>query len=185
MAYLEPTTAKIKDGRILKIYSPRVDQVDALYECVIEILKDSKYVLSVPDTMRNKSQEERLSFITSHGERASDVLLVGELDGKIVSILNFKNFLSSKIKHRGEFGCSVLKEYWSLGINTAMIQRLLVFVKDQSHLKQIELHVMSENIPAIQCYKKCGFVEVGRNPNAYLVDDRYVDGIHMIHQIGK
>lgn len=185
MAYLEPTTAKIKDGRTLKIYSPKVNQVDALYDCVIEILKDSKYVLSVPDTMRNKTQEERLSFITSHGEKTSDVLLVGEVDGKLISILNFRSFVSPKIKHRGEFGCSVLKEYWNLGVNTAMIQRMLKFARTQEQLKQIELHVMSENNPAVHCYRKCGFKEIGRTPNAYLVDEKYVDGIQMVYELGR
>ena len=58
------------------------------------------------------------------------------------------------------------------GIAIAMLGLMENEVK-KSGAKQIFLEVSAENVPAINLYKKCGFVQNGRRP-------RYYDGIDAI-----
>lgn len=68
-----------------------------------------------------------------------------------------------KIKHRAEFGVSVLKDYWGLGIGRALTDACIECAKRAGYL-QLELDVVAYNKSAIALYESEGFVEYGKNP---------------------
>ena len=71
-----------------------------------------------------------------------------------------------KVKHRAEFGVSVLKEYWGLGLGLALTKACIKCAKAAGYV-QLELEVAAENASAISLYKKVGFLEYGRNPKGF------------------
>ena len=71
-----------------------------------------------------------------------------------------------KVRHRAEFGISVLKEYWGLGLGTALLRACIQCAKEAGYV-QLELNVVANNTRAIAIYKKMGFVEYGRNPKGF------------------
>ena len=71
-----------------------------------------------------------------------------------------------KVRHRAEFGISVLKEYWGLGIGRALLEACIKCAKEAGYA-QLELTVVAENARAIALYQKAGFVEYGRNPRGF------------------
>lgn len=68
--------------------------------------------------------------------------------------------------HRAEFGVSVLKEYWGLGIGRALTEVCIQCARDAGYV-QLELNVVAGNARAVSMYKKFGFVEYGRNPKGF------------------
>ena len=74
------------------------------------------------------------------------------------------------MRHRVEFGISILEGYWGLGIGDALTKSCIECAKNAGFL-QLELEVVSENENAIRLYKKHGFVEYGRNPRGFLSRD--------------
>ena len=71
-----------------------------------------------------------------------------------------------KTKHRAEFGISVEKAYWGLGIGRELAEACIECAKIAGY-EQLELDVVSDNAAAVNLYKNLGFVEYGRNPKGF------------------
>lgn len=71
------------------------------------------------------------------------------------------------------------KNYWSQGYGAEAINLLLNYGFNLLNLNSIILRVHSFNKRAISCYKKCGFKEIGRRREAYIVGGRKYDDIFM------
>ncbi len=70
-----------------------------------------------------------------------------------------------KVRHRAEFGISILREFWGLGIGKALMSACISCAKEAGY-EQLELEVVAENSSAIALYKKAGFVEFAAIPRA-------------------
>ena len=71
-----------------------------------------------------------------------------------------------KLTHRAEFGVSVLREYWGLGIGKALTDACIKCAKEAGYV-QLELNAVADNERALSMYKRAGFVEFGRNPKGF------------------
>ena len=70
-----------------------------------------------------------------------------------------------KTRHRAEMAIGILREYWSLGIGSAMFTELIRVAKERGIL-QLELDYIEGNDRAKGLYEKMGFREVGVKPDA-------------------
>lgn len=61
----------------------------------------------------------------------------------------------------GELGVAVLKQYWSLGIGTMLVDEAIYWFENFSSLAHLVLDVFGENQRALHLYKKLGFVKTG------------------------
>jgi RimJ/RimL family protein N-acetyltransferase len=93
---------------------------------------------------------------------------------RIVGSLNFIGGSRERTKHKGEFGMSVLKDFWGLGIGSALLQSLIEWAKG-SGIRKIQLEVMADNERAINLYKKFGFKIEGRKEKAVFKNGEYTD----------
>ena len=85
-----------------------------------------------------------------------------------------------KLRHRAEFGVSVLRAYWGLGLGRALTEACIQCAKEAGY-EQLELTVVAENERAIALYRKAGFVEFGRNPRGFRSrTSGYQEIIHML-----
>jgi ribosomal protein S18 acetylase RimI-like enzyme len=64
--------------------------------------------------------------------------------------------------HRGEVGIGVLKDYWGIGVATALMDYFFKWVETDGVIKKIELQVREDNVNAIKLYLKYGFKIEGR-----------------------
>ncbi|SHK07391.1 Protein N-acetyltransferase, RimJ/RimL family [Geosporobacter subterraneus DSM 17957] len=71
------------------------------------------------------------------------------------------------------------KDYWGKGYGTEAMQLILDFGFNILNLHSIYLKVFAYNKPAIECYKKAGFKEVGRLREAKQIAGRRYDEIYM------
>ncbi|ACD51555.1 GNAT family N-acetyltransferase [Clostridium botulinum] len=106
---------------------------------------------------------------------------------KALSIINKKNVLvgfmtykqSDYCKNVYSIGITIGKKYWSRGYGQDSIKTLIKYLFDDLNAKRIQLEVVSENIRAIKCYKKCGFIEEKIRKARYYMDGKYTDIIIM------
>ncbi|MBS4535714.1 GNAT family N-acetyltransferase [Clostridium sp. D2Q-14] len=81
---------------------------------------------------------------------------------------------------RAELGIFIgNKNYWSKGFGSETINLLLEYGFNILNLNNILLRVYSFNKRAISCYKKCGFKEIGRRRESYIVGNKRYDDIYM------
>lgn len=127
----------------------------------------------------NTTIEEEDSFIDSILKQGNALFIIAEVEGKIVGTLNFGGGRRLRTAHAGEFGVSVLKEYWGQGIGTELIKYLIDWCKKSGVIRKVNLRVRSDNNSAIHVYKKLGFNDEGVITRDFLINDKFYDSIFM------
>ncbi|EOR26996.1 MULTISPECIES: GNAT family protein [Clostridium] len=111
-----------------------------------------------------KEDFERIIYEDSISK--TNIFLIAEAEEKIVGFTRCEGSKLSKFRHKAEFGICILKEYWGYGIGKALIESVLICVKN-TEIKKISLTVVETNKKAIEIYKRYGFVQEG-----LLINDR-------------
>ena len=122
-----------------------------------------------------------MTLVEEKTKSANETELIAIMDGKIVGTAGIESVgKKDKVKHRAEFGISVLKEYWGLGLGKALTVACIQCAKDAEY-KQLELNAVSENDRALSLYRSLGFEEFGRNPCGFRSrTSRYQELVYML-----
>lgn len=127
---------------------------------------ETDYLLSYPDENTFDAEQEG-QFLEKKAASINEIEIVAFVDGKVVGTAGIEAVGTKyKVKHRAEFGISVLKEYWGLGLGRALVEACIKCAKEAGYV-QLELNVVAENERAVSLYKKMGFLEYGRNPKGF------------------
>lgn len=127
---------------------------------------ETDYLLSYPDENSFTAEQER-QFLKEKAESRNEVEIVAVVNHAVVGTAGIEAAGSKyKIRHRAEFGISVAKAFWGLGIGSALVEACIECAKAAGYL-QLELNVVAANERAISMYKKAGFIEYGRNPRGF------------------
>lgn len=120
------------------------------------------------------------NWIESHLTNPDHIILVAELDSKIVGILDFSNGHRKRISHTGEFGMSIEKSVRGQGIGTLLLKVLIEWATQSQKIEKIGLSVHANNNRAIALYRKMGFeVEGVRRRDLKYGEDNYIDTVVM------
>lgn len=98
--------------------------------------------------------------------------LVAVRDGEVVACLTFQRGGRARTRHVGEFGISVARACWGLGVGRRMIEMLLTWAERGGTVRKVNLRVRADNARGIALYESLGFVHEGR-----LARDNCVDGV--------
>ena len=124
------------------------------------------YLLSYPDESAMTAEQEA-QFLKEKEESENEIELLAILGGSVVGSAGFGCVgKQEKVKHRAEFGISVDKAYWGLGIGRALMEACIECARKAGFF-QMELEVAAENEKALALYKSVGFKEYGRNPKGF------------------
>ena len=111
--------------------------------------------------------EEESRFLQNMADSEREIEIIAEVDGVAVGLAGIETVRkSAKIRHRAEFGISIDKAYWGLGLGRAMTEACIECARAAGYL-QLELDVVAENERALSLYRSKGFVEYGRNPRGF------------------
>ena len=83
--------------------------------------------------------------------------------------INFRGGI--KTSHRATVAIAILKEYWNLGIGSAMFTELIAAAEARPEIEIVELEFVEGNDRAKALYEKYGFQIVGERPNAFKLKD--------------
>lgn len=124
------------------------------------------YLLSYPEE-NSFTPEQEASFLKEKTESADEIEIIAEISGQVVGTAGIGHIgLKEKVRHRAEFGISVDKAYWGLGIGRALTEACIECAKEAGYA-QLELEVVAGNANAISLYQSVGFTEYGRNPRGF------------------
>ena len=127
---------------------------------------ETDFLLSHPGE-KGFTTEQEANFLDEKEKSANEVEIVAFVDGKVTGTAGIDAVGSRyKVKHRAEFGISIAKEYWGLGLGKALTEACIACAKEAGYT-QLELDVVAENESALALYRKVGFVEYGRNPRGF------------------
>ena len=136
---------------------------DFLYEAIFK--KDETVV--VPRDIIYKPELQ--VYIEEFGQRKDDYCFVAECEGKVVGAVWVRN-----IKGYGciddvtpEFAISLYPEYRGFGIGSALMERMLLHLKETGYQKT-SLAVQKANY-ALRMYLKVGFEIIDENEEEYIM----------------
>ncbi len=156
----------LKNGKEALLRSGSVADGATVYENFNATHEETDYLLSYADE-NSFGPEQEAKYLEDKEKSPNEIEIIAFIDGKVAGTAGIESVGDKyKTKHRAEFGISILKEYWGLGLGRALTEACIQCARDALYT-QLELNVVSENERAIALYKSLGFVEFGRNPRGF------------------
>lgn len=158
MAVLSANKYILNIGELV-IESATIEEAENLISFIKQVESETDFLLR-EDNEFNMTLENEKEFIDSKRNNEKEIFLVAKVNGKIIGTLGFASSPFNRYKHKGQFGISVLKEFWGHSIGYKMLS-LMIEWADRIGLIKITLQVDSNNERAIALYKKFGFEKEG------------------------
>ena len=156
----------LKNGKEALIRSGEATDGLAVYENFNQTHAETDYLLSYPDE-NNFDPAQEAQFLEEKIKSPNEIQLLALLDGAVAGTAGIEAVgRKDKVKHRAEFGISVSKAYWGLGIGRALTNACIRCAKEAGY-SQLELTAVADNERALALYRSLGFEEFGRNPKGF------------------
>ena len=159
----------LKDGRVAVFRAPSPADAAEMVEYMRKTAGETNFLLRTPEEITMTASEEEI-FLRRIVESAYDCMIVCTVDGKLAGNCQISRHNKLKNNHRAAVMIALLKEFWGLGIGTAMFQEMITLAENWG-LMQLELEVIEGNSRAMGLYEKMGFYTVGATPNAIRLPD--------------
>ncbi|MBS4536351.1 GNAT family N-acetyltransferase [Clostridium sp. D2Q-14] len=169
---------KLNNGKKLIIRTAIKEYARDLIDYVNQIAKESDF-LTFGKGEFNITVEKEEDILQNHFDSGNMLYIVALIDDEIVGSLNFGGGHRPRIMHTGEFGVSVLKKYWGLGIGKELVKYMIDWADEGKIIKKINLRVREDNKIAIELYKKLGFKKEGIITRDFYVNEKYYSSIQM------
>lgn len=159
-------TIRLKNGMECCLRNGTEADGQAVFEIFNLTHGQTDFLLTYPEENSMDAAQES-QFLKQKMDSEKEIELIAVVDGRVVGTAGIEAVGHKyKVRHRAEFGISVAREFWGLGIGNALMDACIACAR-QAGYAQLELTVVSENVRAINIYEKAGFTEYGRNPKGF------------------
>lgn len=169
----------LKNGEFICIRNGEASDGKQVFDNFNETHAETDFLLSYPEE-NSFTVEQESEFLRRKAESENEVQILALVAGRVVGTAGIEAIGSKfKVKHRAEFGISVSKSFWGLGIGRALTDACIDCARKAGYT-QLELSAVAENTNAIKLYKSEGFIEYGRNPKGFKSKNgEYQELVHM------
>ena len=148
--------------------------VDAFRELRLEALKNHPTAFGQDYNeivLRPRTYWETTLTINSEEQ----ALFITEENKHLIGMTGIYRGMSKKSLHSANiWGVYVKPEWRGHHISESLIQSCLKWAK-QHNVVIVKLAVVTNNLSALRCYKRCGFSTYGKEPKAISYDNEYYD----------
>jgi RimJ/RimL family protein N-acetyltransferase len=159
-------------------------------------ISDSAGMMNLINSLvREKTDIAKISLVTLQQEKTwlddaiksikakNKIMLVAEMDGKIVGSCEITRDPYDVSRHVGTLGIGLVKNARGMGIGAKLIKETIDEAKKKLQLKVVKLYVFDSNNVAKNLYEEMGFSEIGRIPNGVYHNKKYKDDIIMAKRL--
>lgn len=168
----------LKDGRTAILKSPCVEDAEKLLNYIKKSCGETDFLARYPEEW-NITVEQEKAWVNRLRSAPDALGITCYIDGEVAGNCEISFRGGMKTWHRATIAIAILKDYWNLGIGSAMFEELVATA--QKHGTEImELEFIEGNERAKHLYEKFGFHIVSERPNAFkLKDGRYLSEVYM------
>ncbi len=105
--------------------------------------------------------EQEKGILKKMKEDKNSHFLCADKDGEITAAINVSWPNKKRLKYSAEFGISVKKKYWRMGIGKLLLHEIIEVCKENG-IRKLNLKVVEGNERAMSLYKSFGFVVEGK-----------------------
>lgn len=119
--------------------------------------------------------EQERKFLGSLENSDSCVIFCAVDGDKIIGDISCDRNPRERLRHRGNIGITVLKDFWHKGIGSELLKTTIEYAKNEMKLEVLTLDVRCDNVNAIHLYEKFGFRITGTLPAMMKINGEYID----------
>jgi len=159
----------LKNGTTAVFRSPHPADAKQMLQYLKDTSGETPFLLRTPEEC-DMSLEQEEAFLRSVAESESSIMILCIVEGNLAGNCHLSRHTKKKNAHRGDVAIALYKEFWGLGIGSAMFQEMIA-IANQWGLMQLELEVIEGNQRAMNLYHKMGFETISFVPNAIRLED--------------
>ncbi len=164
MEYFKKIT--LKDGRECMLRNGTEKDAGPVLAVFRLTHAQTDWLLTYPEES-SFTEENEAEYLREKAESEYEIEIIANIEGSIAGTAGIERYgKQEKVRHRAEFGISVDRAYWGLGIGRALTEACIECAKKAGY-RQLELFVVADNSKAISLYESVGFREFGRNPRGH------------------
>ena len=167
----EDKQIRLKNGRTAIFKTPCIEDAEKMLNYIKKACGETDYLARYPEEWNRVSVESEEKWVKNLRESQSALAITCYIDGEIAGNceINFRGGI--KTSHRATVAIAILKEYWNLGIGSAMFAELIATAQARPEIEIVELEFVEGNDRAKVLYEKYGFQIVAERPNAFRLRD--------------
>jgi RimJ/RimL family protein N-acetyltransferase len=168
----------LKNGQLARIRPLEVEDAEAVLDYINRVTAETDFLALESGELDWPIEKER-EFIESHRVADNKLVIAAEVGNHIVGLSGFTGDDKKKMRHSGELGITVRREFWGLGLGSALMACVIDWAKSSGVVRKIGLRVRTDNVRAIRLYERFGFVGEGTISRQFLVAGRFRDAYLM------
>ncbi len=169
---------ELKNGVNAVLKTPEIEDAEILLNNVIQTTAETDFFSRYPEEW-DMSLEQEKEWIRQMRESADVLVITCYTDGKAVGSCDIRFNNGIKTAHRALVGIAILKDYWNIGIGSAMFNELISEAKKRN-VEFLELEFVEGNERGKALYEKFGFKVVSVKPKVCkLKDGTYQNLVYM------
>lgn len=177
MKYYEEIT--LRNGQKCILRSGESGDAEAVLNNFLLTHAQTDYLLTYPEECTMTVQSEA-DFLQSKAENEKDVEILAIVEGRVVGTAGIEAIGNRiKVRHRADFGISIARDFWGLGIGTALMNACIQCAR-KAGFTQLELQVVEENKRGLSLYEKVGFTVYGVNPRGFRSKDGHFQAVKLM-----
>ena len=159
-------TITLRDGRQCLLRNGTAQDAQASLDVFVRTHEQTDELLSYPDEITFTAREQA-DYLQKKTDSRGEIEILAIVDGTVAGLGGIECVGTQyKLRHRAEFGVSIDRSYWRLGIGRALTEACIECAKRAGYA-QLELEVGADNEAALALYRSAGFTECGRNPRGF------------------
>lgn len=160
----------LKDGKTAILKSPCVEDAEKLLNYIKKSCDETEFLARYSEEYDNLTVDKEAAWVNRLQSSADTLGITCYVGGEIAGNceINFRNGL--KTLHRANVSIAILKDYWDLGIGSAMFEEMITAAQKRG-IVIMELEFVEGNDRARHLYEKFGFRVVSEKPNALKLKD--------------
>jgi RimJ/RimL family protein N-acetyltransferase len=152
---------KTKNGEFFTIRRPNEDDAQNIIDYSKMLFASTDQVLTTLEEYTITVQQEQ-TWINNFNDDPNSIILIAEMQRRIIGLLFFVGGSKKKNAHTGELGVSVNPGFQGMGIGRQLMGSLIRWAQDNPAIEKVFLNVFATNHRAIRLYQSLGFIEEGR-----------------------
>ena len=168
---------QLKDGKAAILRKATKEDAEQLIKYMDTIATESDFLTFEEGELKLTVKKQQA--IIENNRMESKLFIIAIVEDKIVGNLSFSAGHRIRSKHAGEFGITVLKEYWNNGVASGMLDFMIEWAKLNKVTRKINLRVRKDNPRAIHLYSKFGFKCEGILTRNFYIKEVFYDSMEM------
>lgn len=170
----------LKNGINAILKTPEIEDAEMFLNNIIACSSETDYLSRCVEDWKDFTVEDEEKWIYGNRESEHNLIIACYIEGKAVGSCDVTFFNDIKSSHRAGIGIAILKDYWNLGIGSAMFSEIIKIAKEYKDIKFLELEYLEGNERGKALYEKFGFETVAVKPKiCKLKDGAYQDLFYM------